>query len=88
LVGNIVICDYLGQYVKQSKKSMSEFVTDLDTVEGFMQKLIFVNELCRCACACASVIHTANTTMSVTRKKTFVISKCSESIDYNTGDEH
>jgi hypothetical protein len=36
----------------------------------------------------ASVIQTAHTTMSVTRMKTFVISKCSESLGYNTGNEH
>ena len=51
----------------------------LDPVEGFMQKVVFINELCRCACVCASVIQTAHTTMSVTRMKACVISKCSES---------
>ena len=52
---------------------------NIDTVEGFIQKIVFINGLCRRACVCASVIQTAYTTMSVTRMKTFVISKNSES---------
>jgi hypothetical protein len=51
-----------------------------------MQKVVFRNELCRCACVCANVIQTGHTTMSVTRMKTVVIP--SESLGYSTGDEH
>ena len=51
-------------------------------------KVVFINEFCRCACVCASVILTAHTKMSVTRMKRFVIAKCSESVVYNIGDEH
>jgi len=64
---------------------------NIDTIEGFMQKIgiyIYINELYTCECFCASVMQTAHTTMSVTRMNTFVISKYSESLGYNTGDEH
>jgi len=61
---------------------------EIDTVEGFMQKVVFINELCRWACVCASIIQTAHTMMSVTRMKMSVICKCSESLGYDTGDEY
>ena len=35
-------------------------------------KVVFINEFCRCACVCASVILTADTTLLVTRMKRFV----------------
>jgi len=56
------------------------------TMEGFMQKKVFINDLCRCVWA--TVIQIVHTTMLVTRMIMFVISKCRECLGYNTGDEN
>jgi len=59
---------YHGRHVSKRKQVVFESVR-CGTVYA---KVVFINEFCRCACVCASVILTAHTTMSVTRMKRFV----------------
>ena len=59
---------YHGRYVSKRKYAVFESVY----CGPVYAKVVFINEFCRCACVCASVILTAHTTMSVTRMKRFV----------------